>query len=356
MAGFAVVLCAYCSRAWQDYVAMHPTVLLAVALCSCGGRIASEALGQPVAAGPSADSGAPSRPPCVDTGAQVLSSTAPYSLTLDATRLFWADDVAIQSMDKVTTAITTLVQVADCPCGRLAVDEQFVYFLAQPSLTSLLAVPKTGGSSAVLAQGLPVGISGLAVDDTSVYLSSVDAGTVLAVAKTGGPPTTVAQGSQARLIGVDASNIYWTTTVQHSLTFSSTIGFLPKRGGATTIITTPPLLFGDMTMDADRIYFTGLDSSQHFLYSLYSVPKSGGQPLLLASDVAGDGLAVDMTAVYFDVTGYQLASLPLAGGSPSPLPGITGGPRGFAGVAVDDAWIYWGGVWEHGGWLKRTCK
>ncbi len=115
------------------------------------------------------------------------------------------------------------------------------------------------------------GISGIAVDEGSVYFIKKD-GTLKSVSIDGGPAEEIASGiTDPRQIAVDATDVYWATS-------TGTIARTAKKGGASA----EPVVEGlsdlrEMVLDNASVYFTVAEPG-----ALHRIPKSGATDELLA--------------------------------------------------------------------------
>ena len=178
---------------------------------------------------PSANVGVVARAPVGGGAVQSVTPTMPARvgrLAVDDQFVYWTDDgdqgptsghIYRASQDG-TGAVATLVSSIDSPWG-IAIDATNLFAVVgthvNPSngswnggcltLSKLATPPAT---TTVLAgnQAQPLAV---AVDETSVYWGNHSAGTLMKVAKTGGPATVVANGSGFESVAVDEQYVYW---------------------------------------------------------------------------------------------------------------------------------------------------
>ncbi len=158
--------------------------------------------------------------------------------------------------------------------------------------------------------------SGIAVDATNVYVAGqfdANTGGVLSVPKAGGAAKVLVNDDcDINSLVVDATTVYWAGTDCN--TGNSAIKSAPIAGGATTVLmddTTNTQYPAGLIADATTLYW--YDSNQG---TIYSMPKTGGGPQILASLQGGQqmlGFAADATTLYFTSGDYCVgtAELPI---------------------------------------------
>ena len=332
---------------------MRVAAVFAIVLLACGSRTALEGV---------TDS-TPVPPPVECTDAGILNiaedTAAPPRLQfVDTASVFWLgpEDDRGHSSIRVTPKDggPTRVVLPGCNCDAFAVDATNVYAAIGGAL---VAVPKTGGAMVVLAASVTG--QARAADDTSVYLC--DGTAIYAVPKGGGAQATLATGEHADMFGVDAESVYFRTWGGEYANPHLEIQSIPKTGGQPTVIAAQSAYLGAAALGPAGVYWMSYRPDSDPNYVLYATSKKGGPVATLVMDVRfGAGpLVADGTAVYgpFASQGGQLAAVPLTGGVPVPLPGTHGGVQGYMSPAiVDDEWIYWVAAAEIGGELFRACK
>jgi hypothetical protein len=168
----------------------------------------------------------------------------------------------------------------------------------------------------------------------------------------GGTVKQIATLPQPREVAVDGDAVYVASLGTAYGNDHPGVVRIPKAGG-------PPVLLADagapayaVVLDEEHAYYAvagfGTDTIQ-------KVPKAGGTPMVFDAGVHGGvmGLAVDATHVYASyntIEGTLIAFDKVTGEWFSLGPTVEGG----GGVAVDDAWVYWG---KNGGpHVGRTPK
>ena len=87
-----------------------------------------------------------------------------------------------------------------------------------------------------------------------------------------------------------------------------------------------------LTVDATDVYWSSS-------YEVMKVPRSGGQPTILATGTMATDIAVDTTHIYWtDFGNGTVMSLPLGGGALTTIASDQGVPTG---IALDGAFVYW---------------
>lgn len=219
----------------------------------------------------------------------------------------------------------------------LAVDPTSVYWLDAQG--NVMKVSKCGGTATTLASagtayGSSGGGTGLTIDSENAYWVD-DPGDVLAVPLAGGTPTTLASNvPNASGITVQGSDLYWVTP--------SLVEAMPIQGGArSTLAMNSPYspwtyAFWPNVPAADdtSIYWIAGDG-------VCSVPRAGGAVVTLATGRAGAGLAIDDANVYWCATGD--ASTPVLRTPKTGGPSVTlaTDQLGATAFAVDAQNVYW---------------
>jgi hypothetical protein len=273
----------------------------------------------------------------------------------------------------------------------LAIDSSNIYFTtALPSTGQVGSIPKSGGSTSVLAssQNRPLGIG---VDATTLYWANSNGGEIMSLSLAGGsPPTALVTGEVGpQMIALDAANVYWAAAGGGGPAQAS-VRTSPKAAGAAHNVATNRGQVRDLTVDATDVYWTEPAASSVFKASIaafgvvtavatnqagaggialdaahvywantaggtagmgaiMSVAKLAGAPTAIVSNLTAPFLiAIDGTNVYWDEqrAAGNIATAPLAGGSAATT--VVAG-QGFSNcIAVDATSVYWinGGVWK----------
>jgi hypothetical protein len=215
----------------------------------------------------------------------------------------------------------------------VAVDDTEIY--AADGSGKIVACAKSGCPMGprVVASGAGMRSMGIAVDATHVYWATTSDGTILSAPKGGGPVSTVETGGYPYEIAVDATDVYWADN-------DGPIAKAPKGGGLATVLADMSAHGGGMAIALDdaNVYFGTSDGYY------WQISKSGGKPLLLATDGGNEpwGIAVDARNVYYvsnqmgSATG-AVKSVPIGGGCVTTLASAQGF---FVGVAVDASHVY----------------
>jgi hypothetical protein len=268
--------------------------------------------------------------------------SAPTSLAVDATNLYWTNAGSNSAVMKGPLAggAPQALASGQVAAWGIAVDATSVYWTTATMNGKVQSVPIAGGAATTIAsgQGIPLGI---AVDSAYVYwTNSAMPGAVLRAPIGGGAATTLATGTSPWGIAVDATSVYWTDSG------SGTVNKAPLAGG--TAIT---LASGQATPKALLLTATDVHWANDGNGSLWHVPIGGGTP---TAGITGRnqpwGLAQDATGLYWTdaFMGYVLWT----GGGPFPsflpFPMMQTMPRG---VALDAKTVYWttadtGTVWR----------
>jgi hypothetical protein len=152
-------------------------------------------------------------------------------------------------------------------------------------------------------------------------------------------------------VAVDETSIYWTAygPLENPGTDPKNTGAVfsaPKCGGAPTLLASRLRGAGPIAVDSTNIYWLstgryGGDPQESD--SLMKVPKSGGTPTTLASKQAayGMGIALTPTNVYWveEAGDGPVMTVPIGGGTPTTVTSTSLQPSG--GIAVDATSVYW---------------
>lgn len=152
-----------------------------------------------------------------------------------------------------------------------------------------------GGQTTKLAAELGY-FNGIAVDTTSVYLAG-DAG-LLQVPIGGGTVETLLFSLHAKAVAVDATNIYWTGSVDNA---TRVVMSMPKGGGTVRTLASGAFnpVNGAVAVDNTSVYWIADDS-------IYKVPIDGGAVTTIAcGQQFASALAVDDTSVYWVNASYN---------------------------------------------------
>lgn len=154
---------------------------------------------------------------------------------------------------------------------------------------------------AVIATGA-VGISSLALDDTSVYWADRFGGTVKSCARNGcdqGPTTLAEDQVEPFTVTTDATRVYWTNYAIGNLL--TNVVACAKTGCNGTPTELASGFFGPLgiAVDATAVYFSTYNTG-----AIYSCPLAGcgTSPTVLASNETGAwSVAIDATNVYWAI-------------------------------------------------------
>lgn len=184
----------------------------------------------------------------------VLASTTIHNwkLALDQTSVYWIGDTgsekkgsSLMKVSKSGGAFITLV--SDIFASGLAIDSTNVYWSEELSY-GISKIGKNGGESSRIAKWI-VGVSDIAVDETSIYAAG-PAGPMKIDKATDTLRTLVpTQSHRAYRIAVDATSVYWTT---------GDIMKVSKSGGQPVILAADRETSGNLVVDDTSVYWTEL--------------------------------------------------------------------------------------------------
>ncbi len=356
-----------------------------------GGNLGAGSLVAPAAGEPDATAGddgpdpgdagpAPDAPACGDGGCfgalgTVLASGrhTPAGIAVDSTTVYWLELGANPSVSTQTAADAQLLACAKTGCGgqptvlasglpwgmaKVAVHAGTVYWFTTGQVLSC-ASSGCGGQPTVLWSSPGLQPTDLAVDDSGVYFTDVQAGRVLRCSLDGcaGGPVQLWpswDGGAGPLYGIatDATSVYFTTpAVGEVLACKKDTSC--QDGAVVLGVGGQPV---QIASDGNSVYFT--DDQGSGLGSLAALPASPddagvfarvnllaglNNPLALATDgrsvyVAEDGEQGEAGAPPLDVGRVESCAAGGCGGTPTVLAGYLNHPRG---IAVDDTHLYW---------------
>ena len=158
-------------------------------------------------------------------------------------------------------------------------------------------------------------------------------------------------------VGTDADNVYFYEVEPMSIdpqdvdepTYFSSV---PKAGGAKTRLgrLDPSFSVGEAVLAADAFVFSALSGDSSISHHYYSMSRQGGEPVLLAEDIANSVLVVSDGNVYYPEYS-RLMQVPTAGGTPTQLSIDTDGPA--LALATDSSNVYWA---EFPGCIVKTPR
>jgi len=323
-----------------SYASFVPRRLVLVWLCACG----SSTPDVPSDAAPPVDASTCAKP-------LILAQGLLYPrLAMDDTDVYWLDVTNLPTLQRTprtggaTATLATQVSSFTLDTGDVYYD--VVETNDAGSASMLYALPKAGGPRISIAS---VGAASLVVDTATLYFLGSPAGAILAVPKTGGTPVTVTSGTPpaGRLIGVDATAVYWTSGAAPLTTIWAT----PKMGGTSSPIAQVPADIVAVALDADNLYFTTSNRD------LVKLSKASSTLTTLTSGLGqfgGDDLAVTSGLVYVNQQApgqYPAVILAVPTDGSAAQTTCAGGSMGVSGIAVDATTIVWGLTYEANGTL-----
>ncbi|MGH7439380.1 MAG: hypothetical protein ACRENE_27140 [Polyangiaceae bacterium] len=211
-----------------------------------------------------------------------------------------------------------------------------------------------GGGALTLASG-QASPEAIAVDSTNVYwtnLGSLSGGTertggaVMKVPIGGGTPTTLAGVLAPANLAVDATDVYFATYGLNGT--DCTVARVPTTGGNPVILASGIAGgSGFVALDSTSVYWShdACDASGTSCNgAVMRTPKGGGVSTTMASgQIRPQGIAVDGTSVYwvnFGVNGNDgtVMKMPIGGGTPQTL---ASGQAAPSVIQVDSTSVYW---------------
>jgi hypothetical protein len=284
------------------------------------------------------------------TTSKVLASGNRCNLTpnivLDNDNAYWVTTTAspneytLQQIPLDGSPAVTLTTTLQ-PIVAMARDDSYLYWVEGrfPDPGVIKRIPLAGGSVtdvATVTNGI-VGnilINGSDLIVTEIVYPYPDNYRILKIATSDGSATILATRAQSPYplkLTADATTLYWFD--------SAGIYSLPMSGGSVTTLATISGTPSDITVDTSNVIWLENDG---FVGSIFEIPKVGGTPSVMASDLFtpyGGVLTTSASKLYFTEGDYnttwygRIAEMPLSGGAvASFVTGITGG----AGSMVTD--------------------
>ncbi len=220
-----------------------------------------------------------------------------FDLAADASYLYWTDllegESAILRVPRAGGVVETVVGRGDGP-DWFAIADDSVYWLSAET-SSVLRSPKVGGASEVLAvdQQAPSRIR--VRGKTLVWVTAP--GTIMSLPTTGGTPEALlASEDEVDVIEMDDTHIYFSGAAPTGVVLP--LFRLPVLGGSAEPIFTPELVIVAIAVDERWIYVADTSGGE-VPARLVAVPKSGGDPVVLARGACIWDVAVGGSSVYW---------------------------------------------------------
>ncbi len=220
--------------------------------------------------------------------------------------------VAAPAVPCAATAALSLASGEGIP-SAIEVDDTRTYWLTHAGAganggVKLRAVDKCGGPVVTLATG-PYFSEGLTQDATTLYFATSigsGQGAILSVAKTGGPATTLFQGNgRPSGIAADDTSVYWADSIEH------VVYTLSKSGG--TPVRLASALAPKGLSSPTSVAVKGADVYAAGQEGVWKIPIAGGAPVLVFAEPVE---ALRATEDYLVLaSGYGIFSLHLPDGA-----------------------------------------
>lgn len=261
-------------------------------------------------------------------------------IAIDDVNAYWiesgSDGPVLRSMSKCGGAVTTLVDAGSY--GATAYDivarDGYVYWASTPNGLGRIA---TSGGTPQYFQAPRFDLT-FDVDDTTMYAldESMGAPNFVALPMDGAPPLVLAQSSGGAFfrVRVDCATAFFTIGGDYQIQVAA----VPKTGGPSR--TLPSMapdgngsgLSGPIAMDNDALYWVSLNGD-----ALLRIKKDGSSTQTLATRVS-TVVAVDDDYAYVTMTTEGgLERVPKLGGVPS----VVASDVRANGIAVDEGAVYW---------------
>lgn len=302
-------------------------------------------------------------PSCTGAPATFAPAQAPWALAIDATHLYWGDDLDDFSHMLMRRSLgggdVELVYQAGERILDLALDEDSVYVAS--ATNELVRIPKSDSSATVVAWE-PGAVVSVALDASHAYYADMTSGRIRRVPKGGDGFETLAEGLQdASNLALDETHAYWIDEAHNS--GAPAVKRVPKNGGTIEVLAEGDSVklegFGRSTQDGlaisgGKAFWVDEDDG-----AVYAVPKEGGSPLQLISGLKRPtALAIRDGMIYVAANGtnYEgrgVLKIPEQGGSPS---WIVSDPSYVPWeVELGDSFVYWTNPYVTGP-VSRACR
>jgi hypothetical protein len=292
----------------------------------------------------------------------------PMSLALDGANLYVTiletgagKDGKVQTVAKTAlgattagAAITTLASGLVQP-GTITVYGTSVFWAGLVGgFTTTLSVPTAGGQ-VIDVTGVAAGAvtySRIAIANSVLYASTGHNQSISAFPLTGGAggaAQVIFEGGILEAIDTDGSSVFFVAKIPPSDAAPLDLLRIPVGGGAVTNLAMKALALANQVGDCDLIHdATTLYWGDTVTGGVYSLPKTGGAPKLLATlPINGNcpEFAVDSNDVYV-LEPHSLSRFPKSGGTPVTL---AVPPKSYLlstsdspiALALDDTYVYW---------------
>jgi hypothetical protein len=289
-----------------------------------------------------ASNDAPSEGGPYDTLATGL--TDPYGVALDDAYVYVTvyGDKTVRRIPKAGGTATPIGSSTSLYWG-IAVANGVVYWATQGNVARVLV---DGGSA-----GLPLGsgtqVTGVAIDDTTVYFSNYTGQGVYSTLLDGGAGAQWDTMSTTFRVVVDATHVYFGE--------GNTVRFAPKNVSTATLLTTGTSFVDGIAVDATNVYFT--DRTAGIVYRADKTTPGAATIVTQGWNMPG-GIVVDGAYLYFTEyvstsPGGRIVKV-RADGAGSPVI-VAGGQIGPFTIAVDATHVYWA-TYENAGTVRRAVK
>jgi hypothetical protein len=340
-----------CGGATDDETSGEPSVeetqVVQSALSCVGANLASDP-GNCGQCGRDCLGGACSAGACQPVALAPASRDTAWDVSVDRDNVYWRAEGKIRFVPKRGGTVATLATTTGQPPvarGRVVSAGGYAYFLDG---TSVLRVPRSGGSADVLATN-EVAPGSLATDGTSLFWGT--ATSVRRMAVGGGTPVTMADNLRTPYdLSVDTSRVWFGVVTGSGWSTGTAIYGIPKaavNGAPTRRASTSAMA---VRTDASNVYYL-----QATTRSISTIPKGLGRAVSIlpwagTNGTGPDTFVVDAThVVYADREANAVRRVPKAGGVAAlvasvPLP---------TDIAVDDSAVY---VTTESGAVYRVAK
>jgi hypothetical protein len=290
---------------------------------------------------------------CQGAGCQpvVLTTTSgggAYSMVVDSQNVYWTDFTSgtVCQVSNHGGSAQIIAMTAMASPTSIAVDTSYVYWA--DTANSQIQRTLIGGGLTVPVYTGPPGPFFFSLGSGTFYFSSLQSGGIYSVPLDGGAATELTPDpNEPSRVTADSSNVYWVDEYGNS--GNSTVVQMPLDGGAIVQLASGQDDTRNIVVDSTYAYWVSAGGGV-----VDRAPIGGGSsPVQLVSGLNEPfAIAIDGSNAYFTTQGGgQVMSVPKSGGNPTVIASGLTNPEA---VALDAQFVYWGTYGNNG--ITRIYK